>query len=149
MEDNHTFGGETLGDIFTNQEEQIEALRKNAEALGINPDLVAPEDESQVRYFARKNCKHCFGRGVINVVISPSKRKVFWKNERKQTRVSFRQTKAARSRRIGPTKPFTKKILNVSEGHEADWDTRRQEPWGYKKNNMSQAFCRCIRAVAG
>lgn len=136
------------GGIFTNETEQTEALRKNAEALGINPDLVAPEEGGpQIRYFPNKGCKTCYGRGIINVVISPSKKKVFWKNERKPTRVSFRQAKAARSRRIGPTKQGIKKILNVSEAYESSWDTRRKEPAGYKQDNMSQAFCRCIRAV--
>lgn len=141
------------GGVFTNEAEQTKALRDNAEALGINPDLVAPEGEPQIKYYARKGCKHCFGRGVINVVISPSKRKVFWRNEREPTRISFRQTKAARSRHVGPTRPTTKKILLVSEGYpneegEVQWDTRRPEPRGYKENNMSQSFCRCIRAVA-
>jgi hypothetical protein len=157
-----------VGDgIFTDGDKQTETLRESAKALGINPDLVAPEDGGpQLRYFARKGCKHCFGRGTINVCISPSKRKVFWKNERKPNRVSFRQTASARSRRIGPTRPVTKKILMVSEGYpptreeneenplssgpsesQAGWDTRRPEPRDYKENNLSQAFCRCIRAV--
>ena len=159
MENNNVEGGSPLGDasredlekfgsIFTNDSEQAETLRKSAQALGINPDLVAPEkDGPQVRYFAKSGCKHCFGRGVLNVCISPSKRKVFWRNERPKTRVSFRQTKAARSRRIGPTRVATKKITGVSIGNELTWDTRRREPRDYKEENTSQAFCRCIRAV--
>jgi hypothetical protein len=155
MENNHDVNGESLedvigGGIFTDKGEQTEALRKSAEALGLNPDLVAPEEDGpQFRYYARKGCKHCFGQGILNVCLSPSKRKVFWKNERKSTRVSFRQTKTARSRRIGPTRPVIKKITGFSDGNELgeSWDTRRPEPRDYKKENTSQSFCRCIRAV--
>jgi len=134
--------------IFTDKSEQIDALRRSAEALGINPDLVAPKDDGpQLRYFAHKGCGHCFGRGVINVVMSPSKKKVYWKNERKPKKVSFRQSKADRSRRIGKTTPELKKITGLAPGNDIEWDTRRPEPAGYKSENMAQSFCRCIRAV--
>ncbi len=145
MEENEPVGE----GIFTNLDEQTQSLRENAEALGINPDLIAPDGEPQARFYAKKGCKHCFGKGVLNIVLSPSKRRVFWRNERQPTKVSFRQTKAARSRRIGPTKPATKKIYNVSEANESEWDTRRPEPLTFKRDNMAQAFCRCIRVMAG
>lgn len=155
MEDHDSVGGSLESfmkeeGIFTEGNEQTETLRKSAEALGINPDLVAPKDEdTQTRYFARHNCKHCFGKGILTVCLSPQKRKVFWSNARKPTRVSFRQTKRARSRRIGPTRPALKQINGVSVENELgeSWDTRRKEPANYKSENTAKSFCRCIRAV--
>lgn len=156
--------------IFTDEDEVIDNMRENAEALGINPDLVASKDE-KTRYIAKGNCKYCFGKGTITVCLSPSKPKVFWKNlskrsERKQQR---------------PSGPRRKLITGMSPGNELDeqWSKRekfisaeraekrkrtlmrllgkvpdhsrsatsRPEPPDYKKRNTSLAFCKCVRAI--
>jgi hypothetical protein len=152
--------------VFTDNE-SVETLRKSAQALGINPDLVAPQapdgEGPQYRYFARKNCGSCYGRGTIDVVISPSKQKVFWRNEglpgrvtkrkitskKKLKRRARRRHKDAAIRAVGPTPKKRKLITGVSPGNELEnqWDTRRSEPLGYKADNLSKSFCRCIRAV--
>lgn len=165
---------EEFGGIFTD-DESVKTLRESAKALGINPDLVAPEDgEVKVQHFARKNCKHCYGRGVIDICLSPSKFKWFWRNEGVKGRVSKR-----RRQRRGPSVQRRKVVTGVSPGNELheQWNpdghaglldperdakmkrllgktpvrggiaTSRPEPYGYKEDNMSQVFCRCIRTA--
>jgi len=148
-----------FGDGVFTDDKSIDTLRESAKALGINPDLVAPEGnedgEKQYRYFSKKNCKHCFGRGAIDVCISPSKEKVFQRNEGVPGRISKRKissTKKLRKRkrqRPGPTMPQGKTILSVSIGNELgeQWNTRHSEPVRYKKDNMSKSFCSCVRAI--
>lgn len=141
--------------IFTDGE-AIETLRKGAEALGINPDLVSPEkDGPQYRYFAKSGCKHCHGRGTINVCLSPSKQKIFWVNKGSDGRISKRKITSAKKlkkkKRQKPqaSQPKKQLITGFCPGNELSeqWDTRRQEPSDYKKDNFSKSFCRCIRAV--
>jgi hypothetical protein len=147
--------------VFTDNE-GTEALRASAQALGIDPDRVAPkpkddEEGPQYRYFASKNCKHCYGRGVLTVCISPSRQKVFWKNEGLPGRLSHRNKnlstkklgKPKRRQFPGPSRPKRKQITNVSVGNDLgqQWNTQQSEPLKYKEDNTTKAFCRCIRAV--
>ena len=147
--------------VFTDNE-AVKTLRESAKALGINPDLVAPDEEGpQYRYFASKNCQHCYGRGILSVCISPSNQKVFWRNEGLPGRVPKRKVTSTKKRnrrarkrhkelaiRVpGPTRPRRKQITGVSVGNELPWNTRKSEPEHFKKDNSSKAFCRCIRAV--
>ena len=143
------------GGIFTDNQ-ATEALRKSAEALGINPDLVAPDgDEPTIRYFAKSGCKHCYGRGVISVCLSPSKQKIFQVNQGVPGRVSKRKITSTnklrkkKRQKAGPTPKQVKRFLGISPGNELglQWDTRGQEPLDYKKNNTAKSFCRCIRSV--
>ena len=156
--------------VFTDNQ-AIETLRKSAEALGINPDLVAPEDGGGTKYFARKNCKHCFGLGTMDICLSPSKMKFHWKNQSPPGR--FTKRKGLQRK---PSQQRQKVVFGLSPGNELDvqWNpegarhnpahdakikkllgkvpsrdnraTEAPEPFGYKKANMTKSFCRCVRA---
>ncbi len=143
--------------IFTDGE-AAETLRKGAEALGINPDLVAPkpgEDGPQYRYYAKSGCKSCFGRGSIKVVLSPSKQRFFWRNEGPKGRIPKRKItstkKLAKKVRQKPmaSQPKQKKITGFCPGNDLgeQWKTQQKEPLDFKANNVSQSFCKCVRAV--
>lgn len=143
--------------IFQNQDEVIDGLRKTAEALGVNPDLVAPQEGAK-RYYARKNCKECYGRGTLEMVPSPQKEKLFWtvKSKRGQGRRS--------SKGKGPTRPKNKVItgLCMPTPELANlWDSRElsaraekyrgtstPEPAEYKGEVAQKVFCRCVKSEA-
>jgi len=63
--------------IFTDKEVALEGLRKSAEAVGLDPELVAPEAEIEEppQFYAKESCKRCWGRGVLYYVPSPVKAK--------------------------------------------------------------------------
>jgi len=132
------------GGIFTD-EAATENLRKNAEAHGVDPDLVAPqEDEGAVKYFAKRSCKNCWGRGVVSICFSPSKKKAFFTRER--------PTVLRRGRRVRQKGPTPKRLIRFqgfSPGNDLDkqWRTSRPEPDNYKENNTSLSFCSCVKAV--
>lgn len=127
--------------VFTDEDEVVDSLRENAERLGLDPDRVAPK-EGQIGYFARRSCNDCYGRGVLNIVLSPQKQKTFRVNQRPRMKFTKRKPGARR----GPTPPRTKRILGVSQAYESEWNTREPEPLSYKRDNMTQAFCGCVRA---
>lgn len=164
-----------LGGIFEDDhsKEVIDNMRENAEALGINPDLVASEDV-QTKLVAKRGCKQCFGRGTLTVCLSPSKPKVFHKNSSKR---------GERSRAGKPSAPRSKSILGIAPGNELhkEWyspaksedldgkkekrakamnkvlgrtrdlsmsATGRHEPAQYKMRNTSQSLCRCVRKIS-
>lgn len=151
------------GGIFTEDAEAIEGMRQAAEALGINPDLVAPTDD-QVHYVAKKNCKHCYGRGAVPVVMSPQKEKTFSRNQALPGRITnrkrssrgkpeFTKLKAVfpARRTRGPTEPRRKIVMGISPANEntnSQWDTRKPEPQDYKRLNATLAFCRCVKAIS-
>jgi len=68
-------GEEEIGDIFTNNEDVVDGIRKSAEAIGLDPDMVAPKQKNQPEYYAKKNCKQCWGKGVLRYVPSPIKKR--------------------------------------------------------------------------
>jgi hypothetical protein len=133
------------GGIFTEGAAATQNLRENAEALGINPDLVAPDEDAETtKYFASRSCKRCWGRGVISICFSPSKKKVFFSKER--------PTKLRNGRRVrqkGPTPKRLIKLKGYAPGNDLgeQWSTSQPEPEGYKKNNTSLSFCSCVKAV--
>lgn len=166
MSDEHELDFEYEDGVFTDKDEAVQALRRSAEELGLNPDLVAPdgaegEDGPRYRYYARGGCKHCFGRGVINVVLSPSKEKIFWKNEGLPGRVPHRKIRSVKKLKRrkqkkydtpvrsenGPTPPKRKVIFSFAPPSEVERNTRKPEPFDFKSENMAQSFCRCVRAI--
>lgn len=56
-------------DIFTNQKDVVENLKESAVNLGIDPARVAPPEKEPAKQqlMAKKNCKTCYGRGVLTV----------------------------------------------------------------------------------
>jgi len=54
-------------DIFKNQKEVVDNIKESAANLGIEPSKVAVEDKSRQQLMAKKNCKTCYGQGVITV----------------------------------------------------------------------------------
>ena len=144
------FLDEADGGIFADQAGAVEALRESAKAVGMNPDFVAKEDGSQTRYYARKNCKNCFGRGFVNMVVSPSKQKVYWRNENISPVKKKRKNKKKKSRgknRAGAMKKSQKIITGIAPGNELDeaWNTRKSEPLEYRRENMVKSPCRCVK----
>ncbi|TFH24834.1 hypothetical protein E4G67_01590 [Candidatus Bathyarchaeota archaeon] len=150
---------DAVGDgIFTDDADAIEGMRQAAEALGINPDLVAPTDE-RVNYVAKQNCKHCYGRGAILFCLSPQKEKTFSRNEGLPGRVTNRNRSSRYKRkqyknpvqlRNGPTQPRRKVVTGVSQANEntnSQWNTKRPEPDDFRKMNTTLSFCRCIRTI--
>lgn len=134
--------------VFTDHK-AAETLRKSAEALGINPNLVAPKEgaETQYKYYAHGGCKRCWGRGVINICISPSKQKVFWHNEGVPGRISKR--KSSSRHRAKKSQPRRKVISGISlaNGLDEQWNTRQPEPYDYRANNTTRSLCSCVRMV--
>jgi len=131
--------------IFTDHASN-ENLRANAEAAGINPDLVAPEGGiDDVEYFAKRGCKKCDGRGTLAICFSPCKKKVFSSRERPTV-----LRKGRRVRQTGPTPKRNVKMTGFSPGNDLDkqWRTSRLEPDDYKKNNTALVFCRCVKSIA-
>jgi hypothetical protein len=57
-------------DIFRNQKDIVQNIRGSAENLGVNPDIVAPPQpkmEKKAVMLAKKNCKTCWGQGVLTI----------------------------------------------------------------------------------
>lgn len=125
--------GEEDFDIFTNQEEVLEGQKEAAKDLGLDEKVV----EDQKRYVAKRNCKKCFGRGFIKIVVSPSKKKV------NSVNYSSRGGRKAQK----PGEPRMKRFISVYPGNSwgEEWSTRRPEPAGYKEDAAQKFFCSCVR----
>jgi len=54
-------------DIFTNQKEVVENIKESAANLGIETKKVVPEEKPKQQLMAKRNCKTCYGRGVLTV----------------------------------------------------------------------------------
>lgn len=146
--------------IFTNRDEVVDGMREAAKAVGANPDMVAPApDDDGTRYLARKNCKKCFGRGVLTFVPSPQKQKIFSKNFSPR---GYR----AKARGRHASKPRRRAIFGIAPPNEDMnwlWDDReipnedkkrwttysrgtsRPEPYHYKQEAQRQILCGCVR----
>ena len=133
--------------IFVDQAGAVSALRESAKAVGMNPDFVAKEDGSQIRYYARKNCKNCYGRGFVDMVASPSKQKVYWQSQGAPPRVKKRRKKSQKNNKVGPTQKSQKIISGIVPGNDLGetWNTRRSEPLAYRRENMTRSPCRCVK----
>lgn len=130
------------GDIFTDGAAK-QNLRDNAEAHGLDPDLVAPE-EARTKYFAKRSCKKCWGRGTVLICLSPQKKKLFFSKER--------PTRLRRGRRVrvkGPTPKRLVRLHGFSPANDLDkqWRTSRPEPEGYRENNTSLMLCGCVKSI--
>lgn len=130
--------------IFTDEAEVNKGMRMSAEALGIDPDLVAP-DEQKTRYYAKYNCRQCRGRGTIFMVPSPQKQKVFsttWSPVGKISKV--------KKEKRGPSQSKNKIINGFSPAADElnkIWNTRRPEPVNYKREHGKNYLCRCVQTV--
>jgi hypothetical protein len=157
--------------IFVNESEVIEGQRKAAEAVGVNPDLVAPEDGSEPRkLMARRSCGQCWGRGTITFIPSPQRLKLFWVTKgpigkfTKRTKTHFPNGKK-RPKPLIPTRGPSKRENKVITGYSMErkdlllaWDDRelaeksekrrgtsRPEPEGYKDSVAETRLCSCVR----
>lgn len=54
-------------DIFTNQKEVVENIKESAANLGIDTKKVVPDEKPKQQLMAKKNCKTCYGRGVLTI----------------------------------------------------------------------------------
>lgn len=55
-------------DIFTNQKEVVQSLKDSAANLGIDPDKVVPPERKKKQVMvAKRNCKLCYGQGVLTI----------------------------------------------------------------------------------
>lgn len=137
MNDEQKFVNEDHG-IFTNEQEALDGLRQSAEAVGIDPDMVAPEnveESRQPQFYAKENCRTCWGRGIMYYVPSPVKAKTI-------------------------TVGGQKRILPANELSEV-WSTCKPEPPGLKlplgevveQNGQEYmgigryVYCSCVRVL--
>ena len=112
--------------IFTNPEEVLDGLRKSAEAVGLDPDKVAPEEmpDEGPQFYAKKSCKMCWGRGIVYYVPSPVKAKKIVIDGKKKTLPA-------------------NKLIDV-------WNPSRPEPYGLKMHvsdgGLGQySYCSCVK----
>lgn len=54
-------------DIFTNQKEVVENIKESAANLGIETKKVVPDEKPKQQLMAKRNCKTCYGRGVLTI----------------------------------------------------------------------------------
>jgi hypothetical protein len=55
-------------DIFTNQKDVVKNLKDSAANLGIDPNKVVPPEKKKKQILvAKKNCKVCYGQGVLTI----------------------------------------------------------------------------------
>jgi len=135
--------------IFTS-DEAAEGLKQAAEALGVDPDSVDIKKPRNVLY-ARKNCKTCFGRGVVTFLPSPAKPKkllVEPSNEFKASQRKRRRTKVNGKMKNFPT---PKRVRNTTqlEGNKLGevWETCRPEPMSLKVELLQNRPCKCVRIL--
>ena len=89
-------------DIFTNQKEVVENLKESAVNLGIDPSRVAPtEEKPKQQLMAKKNCKQCYGQGVLTIagfdVAVKTKEKNFSIDSSKKSLGRFKKTEGRNS----------------------------------------------------
>ncbi len=142
---------EALDGIFTNKDEVLDGIRKSAEAVGLDPKRVVPDEEKdKIRYYARKSCKKCYGRGFLVFVPSPQKEKIFW--ESKAPMGYFRQRRRTPKKRklitgfCPPNEELSllwddRKLSAKAEKHRG---TSRPEPDGYKREAVQNVRCSCL-----
>lgn len=136
--------------IFSS-DEAIEGMRAQAEALGIDPESVDLSKTQKVLY-ARKGCKHCFGRGGIAIVPSPANAK-----KTKLRLEMMLERKVRRSRRTKtPMGKWKKKVSQKrirvhtempGNGLGKVWNTQLPEPIGVKRELLEYRPCRCVRTL--
>ncbi len=145
-------GGEN---IFQN-DEAVEGMKRQAEAMGIDPDLMDLGKEQKVLY-AKKNCKHCHGQGVMVFVPSPAKPKKTVINLASAIEKKVRQSRVIKvkgrkgKRRLFRRKPTQRRIRITTElpGNALGevWNTCKPEPRGLKKELREHRPCRCVRTL--
>jgi hypothetical protein len=59
-------------DIFENQQEVFNNIKDSAKNLGIKEEVVK-EIRKEIRGFAKKSCKKCYGRGGFNHIAPDGK----------------------------------------------------------------------------
>lgn len=144
--------------IFTNKDEVVEGMRKAAEAVGADPDKVAPSEENNKHLFAKKSCKHCFGRGVLTFVPSPQKQKVFSANFSERGYRAKKRPSPPRTRVFFGVSPANEELNELWDDREVQerpkgkkmWSTpsrgtSRPEPDYYKGEAEQKVFCRCVK----
>jgi hypothetical protein len=148
-----------LGDAVDGQnifegDEAVEGLKRQAEALGIDPDSVDLGKEQKVLY-AKQNCKHCHGRGVTVFVPSPSKPKKIKVNLAAAIEKGVRESRVIKTgrgkRRQIRRKPTQKRMKVMTElpGNALGevWNTCKPEPPGLKRELLQHLPCRCVQTL--
>ena len=141
------------GENIFQSDEASEGLKRQAEALGIDPESVDLRKEQKVLY-ARKNCKSCFGKGVLNFIPSPCKPKKIKVNLASAIEKRVRESRLIRvkgSRRKFRRKPTQKRVRVQTElpGNALGevWNTSQKEPAGLKRELRQNIPCRCVRTL--
>lgn len=142
------------GENIFQTDEAAEGMKKQAEALGIDPDSVDLRKEQKVLY-AKRNCNKCYGRGGIIFVPSPAKPKktklslerALEKRVRESRRVKIGKGKCRKIQR----KPTQKRVKITTElpGNTLDevWNTRKPEPFELKRELRQHIPCSCVRTL--
>lgn len=147
--DEHLLDGLEGDGIFTS-DEAADGLKQAAEALGYDPASVDVKKPRRVMY-AKKNCKGCFGLGVMRFVPSPAKpRKILCELPVDQERVR-RRRKLKRINGKLKRRPTQKRIRNCMslEGNKLGkvWNTCLPEPEELKDELLQLRPCKCVRTL--
>lgn len=133
-------------------DEAVEGMKRQAEALGIDPESVDLAKMQKVLY-AKQNCKHCYGRGVMVFIPSPCKSKKIKANIDKSIEKKIRESRIikVKGRKGLRRKPTQKRIRVMTElpGNALGevWNIRRPEPHELKKELRQHLPCRCVRTL--
>jgi len=138
------------GENIFSSDEAAEGLKKQAEALGMDPEKADLAQAQKVLY-ARKSCKHCHGKGVLRFVPSPAKPKKIKVNldrfleraarRRKMTKINGQWQKRST--------PKSNRITTEMPGNALGevWNTRKPELNGLKRELSEYRACRCVRVL--
>jgi len=138
------------GDGIFTSDEAADGLKQAAEALGVDPDSVDIKKPRNVLY-ARKNCKNCFGRGVVTFLPSPcrpKKLKVEPSKEFKNSQRASRRVKVKGKMKNLPTPKRARSTVEL-EGNKLGevWNTCHPEPMSLKVELTQHRPCKCVRIL--
>lgn len=144
------------GENIFQTDEASEGMKRQAEALGIDPESVDLRKEQKVLY-AKKNCKNCYGNGVIVFVPSPANPKKTKINLAMAIEKRVRKSRVIKvkgltgKRRKFLRKPTQKRVIVTTElpGNALGevWNTCKPEPPGLKRELRENRPCGCVRTL--
>lgn len=138
------------GDGIFTDDEATDGMKAAAESLGIDPET-ADIKKPQSLFYAKKNCKHCFGLGVIAFVASPAKPKTIVVSPTSEFEKSQRKRRRFKKNGVVYRKPTPKRRRCTVdlEGNKLGqvWNTCQPEPDELKDRLVEYMPCRCVRLL--
>lgn len=146
---------EISGENIFQTDEAVEGMKRQAEALGIDPEKMDLRKEKVL--YAKKNCKRCYGRGGVLFVPSPAKPKKIKLNLEKDIEKRVRQSRRIKVKRHKDKnrqirmKPTQKRMRIMTElpGNALDkvWNTRKPELSELKRELQQYIPCSCVKTL--